>query len=366
MKNHKMGAKMVNKFLLISLAAIVSVATFKLELLNEPIDRIKSERFAERSLHASKIEKKAISALYYKYLQEHCNRTTVLKLTEALDKTESHDISLEIKTKALQECEWKGNEKNLIVMSLLMSAKKSSNLMYIRDAISEIEKSGLDSTQIRIELAVAHQKIGNYQDSVDLFFEVFSAANLNNVTNSLIFKYFQSLEGNGDLCEAGRLLRATLQSKDISNKNYVISEIKRVEKMGSCIQENISTPIVIKISGSQAFLNARIGNKTGKFLIDTGATTTTIRNSFLNSIEDSFKSNIRPVRMLTAGGTVEAKKVTITNGAISSFDLPQFDVVGTDTMEDIGDFAGLLGMNLLSRFDMKIQGNTIILKQPEF
>ena len=96
---------------------------------------------------------------------------------------------------------------------------------------------------------------------------------------------------------------------------------------------------------------ARVHNTSVTLLVDTGASTTALSNEKFNTIASNQIEFIGVFKVNTAGGTIEApiykvKRIT----------LGQRTIVNTSVLilpkENLGRFDGLLGMNVLSQFDL--------------
>jgi clan AA aspartic protease (TIGR02281 family) len=96
---------------------------------------------------------------------------------------------------------------------------------------------------------------------------------------------------------------------------------------------------------------ARVHNTSVTLLVDTGASTTALSNEKFNTIASNQIEFIGVFKVNTAGGTIEApiykvKRITI----------GQRTIVNTSVLilpkENLGRFDGLLGMNVLSQFDL--------------
>ncbi|MEE9127681.1 MAG: retropepsin-like aspartic protease, partial [Planctomycetota bacterium] len=111
---------------------------------------------------------------------------------------------------------------------------------------------------------------------------------------------------------------------------------------------------------------ATVGGQAVKFLVDTGASLTTIPTAVADRLGLRKKSNPR-VKVTTASGEVEVEIVVLPSLRLGPrihlrkvraavLDLPGKDLAGT----------GLLGLNVLQRLDMQIdsENSQLILKQP--
>jgi len=108
----------------------------------------------------------------------------------------------------------------------------------------------------------------------------------------------------------------------------------------SKIGEHFVVPVVIN------------NTHTMELMIDTGATMSVLKTSFVeNNMGDLF-FNAEPLTMNTANGTVDGKQITIESFILGQHELTDIEV-GAVPLPDFR-YDGLLGMNILNRFEFFI------------
>lgn len=102
-----------------------------------------------------------------------------------------------------------------------------------------------------------------------------------------------------------------------------------------------------------------INGRSVRFLVDTGATLTTLSRKEADRIGLDYRRGA-PQRTVTANGTVQGWRVsldTVTVAAATASDVDAM-VLDSDALQDV-----LLGMSFLGRFDMRSQGSTLVLRR---
>lgn len=106
------------------------------------------------------------------------------------------------------------------------------------------------------------------------------------------------------------------------------------------------------------WVDARINNVDRRMLVDSGATITAISSTTASTAAIARDTNLVPVMLHTANGTVRADTGTIDNLTIGSIEARNLKVVISPT---IGNF-DVLGMNFLSELaSWRVEGRTLIL-----
>jgi len=106
------------------------------------------------------------------------------------------------------------------------------------------------------------------------------------------------------------------------------------------------------------YVNGTVNGRSMRFLVDTGATLTTLSRTDARRIGLDYRSGT-PSKVTTGGGEVSGWQVTLDSvrvGATTVRDVEAF-VVDNDALP-----VGLLGMSFLGRFDMHRQGETLALR----
>ena len=106
------------------------------------------------------------------------------------------------------------------------------------------------------------------------------------------------------------------------------------------------------------YVNGTVNGRSLRFLVDTGATLTTLSRTDARRVGLDYRSGT-PAKVTTGGGEVSGWRVTLDSvrvGATTVRDVEAF-VVDNDALP-----VGLLGMSFLGRFDMHRQGETLALR----
>jgi aspartyl protease family protein len=106
------------------------------------------------------------------------------------------------------------------------------------------------------------------------------------------------------------------------------------------------------------YVNGSVNGRSMRFLVDTGATLTTLSRTDARRIGLDYRGGT-PSKVVTGGGEVRGWRVTLDSvgvGATTVRDVEAF-VVDNDALP-----VGLLGMSFLGRFDMHRQGETLALR----
>ncbi|MBF7072513.1 clan AA aspartic protease [Glaciecola sp. MH2013] len=116
----------------------------------------------------------------------------------------------------------------------------------------------------------------------------------------------------------------------------------------------------IKVSGNgeQFFVSARFGRRTYPLLLDTGASTTAIKQSVFEKVADSGKEFVGYFTVQTAGGAIQAPLYKLESIQLDRLELTNVSVIVLPNENLKGSFSGLLGMNVLRAFEMRFDPST--------
>lgn len=109
-----------------------------------------------------------------------------------------------------------------------------------------------------------------------------------------------------------------------------------------------------KVSGGMlvdVVINDRVP---ARMLVDTGATSMKISVGLLNQLEQYGSSDTKKIRVLTAGGIVEGRELTLEKVELGGAVRYNVKAAFTDEKFDAPGYDGLLGMSFLSGFRMTI------------
>jgi aspartyl protease family protein len=101
-----------------------------------------------------------------------------------------------------------------------------------------------------------------------------------------------------------------------------------------------------------------VNGRSVEFLVDTGATLTTLSRDDAERIGLDFEDG-KPIRAMTANGAVQGWRVSLDSVRVGDATVGDVDAMVIDT--DLG--VGLLGMSFLDRFDIVRQGSTLVLRR---
>ena len=109
----------------------------------------------------------------------------------------------------------------------------------------------------------------------------------------------------------------------------------------------------------QFFTSGTVNGRSMRFVVDTGATLTTLSRADAQRIGLDYRRGT-PVRTGTANGVVNGWRVSLDALRVGDTTVRDVDaiVVDNDTLP-----VGLLGMSFLGRFDMQRQGPTLVLRR---
>ena len=109
----------------------------------------------------------------------------------------------------------------------------------------------------------------------------------------------------------------------------------------------------------QFFTSGTVNGRSVRFVVDTGATLTTLSRADAQRIGLDYRRGT-PIRTGTANGVVNGWRMSLDSIRIGDTTVRDVDamVVDNDTLP-----VGLLGMSFLGRFDMQRQGSTLVLRR---
>ena len=226
-----------------------------------------------------------------------------------------------------------------------LSAKKGTE---IKPANAQLR---LTQAYIESELGLFVESASNYRLGIQLHSD-------NTTLASTVFvRYAEALTELDEGCEAIDAYRTMLDYKRLRNPESIRQRIGSLSKLYNCGAIK-GVRVVIPDGGKNtAPVKVSINGVTGTFILDTGATLTSLTPEFASrsSVELVGKTG----RLTTANGQIivrfaHAKSVSVEGTKVGPAGLVILN-------SDLGKHDGLLGMNVLSRFDMEKTGNTWVL-----
>ena len=119
------------------------------------------------------------------------------------------------------------------------------------------------------------------------------------------------------------------------------------------------TVTLLADAGGQFFTSGTVNGRSVRFVVDTGATLTTLSRADAQRIGLDYRGG-KPTRTTTANGVVNGWRMSLDSVRVGDTTVRDVDamVVDNDTLP-----VGLLGMSFLGRFDMHRQGSTLVLRR---
>jgi predicted aspartyl protease len=127
---------------------------------------------------------------------------------------------------------------------------------------------------------------------------------------------------------------------------------------GKNTPEEITVPLTH--FGNQYLINATIEGYPARLLLDTGASLSGLSSSYTAKYPSMIKS-VKPIRLNTASGSYDSFLFTVTNISIENLVFNQH-ILTQLPMDNSQGFDGLLGVDILGRFDFVIDQNTSVLR----
>lgn len=108
----------------------------------------------------------------------------------------------------------------------------------------------------------------------------------------------------------------------------------------------------------QFFTDARVNGRSLNFLVDTGASLTTLSRRDADRLGLRYR-NGAPARAATANGQVDGWRMTLSSLRVDKVTITDVEALIIDTDLPMG----LLGMSFLDHFDLERQGSLLVLRQ---
>ena len=142
-----------------------------------------------------------------------------------------------------------------------------------------------------------------------------------------------------------------------------LPELKSVGKRAQAelfggIEQNDGTLLVRKSEDGHFYLDAKVNGSAVRFMVDSGATTTSMAMSEARAAGVEIDLTGFPVIVSTANGTAEMRRARIAQLVVGPMTREDFPVLVSDTLGD----TNLIGMNFLSTLEgWRIEGDSLIL-----
>lgn len=148
-------------------------------------------------------------------------------------------------------------------------------------------------------------------------------------------------------------LMAANDPKAQKNAEVILAQLN-----GKDTPEEITIPLIRY--GNQYLVNANIEGNPARLLVDTGASLSGLSNMYTAKYPAMLKA-VKPIRLNTASGSHDSFLFTVTNISIENLVFNQH-ILTQLPMDNSQDFDGLLGVDILGRFDFVIDQNAAVLR----
>ena len=123
------------------------------------------------------------------------------------------------------------------------------------------------------------------------------------------------------------------------------------------VTDNRQADVLLQQVRGQFVTQAKLHNTSASFLVDTGASTTALSEAVFNRIDADKVEFLGLFTVSTAGGKIEAPIYKVEQITIGVRTLHNISVLILPS-ENLGQYDGLLGMNVLSQFDLSYDATT--------
>jgi clan AA aspartic protease (TIGR02281 family) len=217
------------------------------------------------------------------------------------------------------------------------------------------------SGQARMQLAASLVNLGQHEDAIEQYTWVFQLIHPSTIGYSIYNKVIDSLEHVGRGCDAIDFYRLMLRQKKPGNAEDVQSRIDGLQNKftcGSIAQELIR---IATKNGQVSTVKVSINGVGGNFVFDTGASVTSVNLDFANKSGLKLNSKSK-VKIHTANGSSFAFNSHSEKIQVENVDIGSGQIIVLQNTDSLGKYDGLLGMNIISRFDIDKNGSEWILK----
>jgi aspartyl protease family protein len=162
----------------------------------------------------------------------------------------------------------------------------------------------------------------------------------------------------GETVEGVKLLRAD-RAGAVLTVNGTTKTLPLVADVGSLADAVGGAVTLLADARGQFFTSGTVNGRPMRFIIDTGATLTTLSRADARRIGLDYRGGT-PTRTSTANGVVNGWRVSLASVCVGDTTVRGVDamVIDNDSLP-----VALLGMSFLGRFDMHRQGSTLVLRR---
>ena len=163
----------------------------------------------------------------------------------------------------------------------------------------------------------------------------------------------------GETVEGIKLLRADRAGAVLSINGITKTLPLVADSMSAGDTAGNGTVTLLADPDGQFFTNGTVNGRSVRFVVDTGATLTTLSRADAQRIGLDYRGG-KPTRTTTANGVVNGWRMSLGSVRVGDTTVRDVDamIVDNDTLP-----VGLLGMSFLGRFDMQRQGSTLVLRR---
>ena len=256
-------------------------------------------------------------------------------------------------------CQMSQSERAIHFIRSYQHAKAAGNLMLMQSGIESALKLVPTSPEIHLTAANHYYNLGANKKSVESFkLAVYYAGGYQRISIDQLWLLSKALEKTQNNCEAlGVLNHLQIRTR---RQPEVDVAAKDILKSGKCELPFDEAVVLQQSSNKKLSVSIVLNGMVGSFLLDTGASITTISSEFANKIGKKFSlNNSMPIQ--TANGVVLASTITVETLSFGS-NLWKNQVVLV-SQGDFGSIDGLLGLDILSQYDILKDGKTWTLKR---
>jgi aspartyl protease family protein len=162
----------------------------------------------------------------------------------------------------------------------------------------------------------------------------------------------------GETIEGVKLLRVDRASA-VLTVNGITRTLPLVADVGTFSDTIGGSATLVADARGQFFTTGTVNGRPIHFIVDTGATLTTLSRADAQRIGLEYRGGT-PMRTSTANGVVNGWRVSLASVSVGDMTVRGVDamVVDNDSLP-----VALLGMSFLDRFDMHRQGSTLVLRR---
>lgn len=227
-------------------------------------------------------------------------------------------------------------------------ARDSGDQELANRAIIESFETLPTDPQILLTAAEHHYNYDDKQRAIEFYkLATHYAGGYQKIGISSLWTFAAALDESQKPCEAlGLLDNLAARTK---NNQQVRIKINEIRGSGACETQNRDPIVLTQDSENQLLVAVTIDGSSGFFLIDTGASITTLSAKFAKQL-GYIASPLNAVGVMTANGISYATPEVVQSLIIGAENLDNQTVLVSKA--DFGEIDGLLGMDVLAQFDV--------------